>query len=95
MKSNCPVCREYLFDSRQDVILLRCGHPMHSVCLQQVRFPPFFRFGCLNSVHAQLMQHDFRCPLCLKSVGNMRQVNRMIDNHLRVRTVFVSSASGV
>lgn len=33
-KNNCPICHEDLFISTQDVVTLRCGHPMHAKCLQ-------------------------------------------------------------
>lgn len=32
LKSDCPICAEYLFTSRKDSILLRCGHSMHTEC---------------------------------------------------------------
>lgn len=32
LKSDCPICAEYLFTSRKDSILLRCGHSIHTEC---------------------------------------------------------------
>merc|ERR1712232_98294 len=36
MHSNCPVCLEYLFDSRNSASVLKCGHTIHSNCLDQL-----------------------------------------------------------
>jgi hypothetical protein len=33
MRSNCPVCMEYLFDSIRPISVLACGHTIHAVCL--------------------------------------------------------------
>ena len=33
MKSNCPVCLEYLFDSPRCCSVLKCGHTVHKECL--------------------------------------------------------------
>lgn len=49
-KNNCPVCNEYLFDSQKPVSILKCGHAIHSACLEK------------------LLKHDYRCPLCKKTV---------------------------
>lgn len=32
LKSDCPICAEYLFTSRKDSILLKCGHSIHAEC---------------------------------------------------------------
>lgn len=32
-KSNCPICFESIFDSRESSTVLRCGHIMHKSCL--------------------------------------------------------------
>eukprot|EP00210_Caulerpa_lentillifera_P001744 g1674.t1 len=34
--SNCPVCQEFLFHSIRELSVLKCGHPIHSDCLQQL-----------------------------------------------------------
>ncbi|CAD7698853.1 unnamed protein product, partial [Ostreobium quekettii] len=36
MHRNCPVCYEYLFDSRRNVSVLRCGHTIHKECLDEL-----------------------------------------------------------
>jgi len=35
-RDNCPICLEYMFDSRKPMVLLRCGHPLHHHCLMEV-----------------------------------------------------------
>lgn len=37
MHHDCPVCFEYLFDSRNDVTVLPCGHTIHKNCLKEMR----------------------------------------------------------
>ncbi|PRQ33375.1 putative aminoacyltransferase, E1 ubiquitin-activating enzyme [Rosa chinensis] len=37
MHHNCPVCFEFLFDSRRDISILRCGHTIHCECLKEMR----------------------------------------------------------
>ncbi|EJW03619.1 hypothetical protein EDEG_02050 [Edhazardia aedis USNM 41457] len=32
LKSDCPICAEYLFLSIREVLLLKCGHAMHMDC---------------------------------------------------------------
>ncbi|KAL2543550.1 CHY-type/CTCHY-type/RING-type Zinc finger protein [Forsythia ovata] len=36
MHHNCPICLEYIFDSRDDVICLLCGHTMHKMCFEDM-----------------------------------------------------------
>jgi RING finger/CHY zinc finger protein 1 len=32
---NCPVCLEYLFDSREQARVMKCGHTMHQHCFRE------------------------------------------------------------
>ncbi|KAF8015052.1 hypothetical protein BT93_H0750 [Corymbia citriodora subsp. variegata] len=36
MKSHCPVCYEYLFDSIRGTNILKCGHTIHMDCFQEM-----------------------------------------------------------
>ena len=36
MHQDCPVCREFLFDSVLAVSVLRCGHTIHQACLEEM-----------------------------------------------------------
>ncbi|KAI6695707.1 hypothetical protein NL676_023417 [Syzygium grande] len=36
MKSHCPVCYEYLFDSIKGTTILNCGHSIHMDCFQEM-----------------------------------------------------------
>ncbi|ERN00503.1 hypothetical protein AMTR_s00102p00024480 [Amborella trichopoda] len=44
MHHNCPVCFEYLFDSTKDISVMRCGHTIHSECLNEMKH--HFQFTC-------------------------------------------------
>ena len=35
MQRNCPICYEFLFDSREAPQVLRCGHTIHRKCLEE------------------------------------------------------------
>ncbi|XVE98500.1 hypothetical protein REPUB_Repub03eG0111900 [Reevesia pubescens] len=37
MHHDCPVCFEFLFESRYDVTVLPCGHTIHTDCLKEMR----------------------------------------------------------
>ncbi|CAL5442183.1 unnamed protein product [Camellia sinensis] len=36
MHNDCPVCFEYLFESRNDVTVMPCGHTIHESCLKDM-----------------------------------------------------------
>uniref|UniRef100_A0A1D1Y8T3 RING finger and CHY zinc finger domain-containing protein 1 n=1 Tax=Anthurium amnicola TaxID=1678845 RepID=A0A1D1Y8T3_9ARAE len=36
MRHHCPICYEYLFDSLNETRVLKCGHTMHSDCLEEM-----------------------------------------------------------
>lgn len=35
LDQNCPICSEYMFDSNKTCDILKCGHTIHSSCLQE------------------------------------------------------------
>ncbi|GMP94745.1 hypothetical protein CsSME_00044077 [Camellia sinensis var. sinensis] len=37
MHHDCPVFFEYLFESRLDIIILRCGHTIHKNCFEEMQ----------------------------------------------------------
>ncbi|GFY88853.1 CHY-type/CTCHY-type/RING-type zinc finger protein [Actinidia rufa] len=37
MHHDCPVCFEYLFESRNDVTVMPCGHTIHQSCLKEMQ----------------------------------------------------------
>jgi len=51
MRQNCPICMEYLFDSRQPAQSLRCGHMIHADCAREL-------FSSGNGMAG------LRCPVC-------------------------------
>ncbi|XP_057810522.1 probable E3 ubiquitin-protein ligase RZFP34 isoform X1 [Salvia miltiorrhiza] len=63
MHQDCPVCFEYLFESRNDVIALPCGHTIHKACLEEM----------------QEHYHRYACPICSKSVCDMSKVWEKFD----------------
>ncbi|CAK9182822.1 unnamed protein product [Ilex paraguariensis] len=44
MHHNCPVCFEYLFETRKEITVLRCGHPIHLECVQEME--QHYRYKC-------------------------------------------------
>ncbi|KAG4931177.1 hypothetical protein JHK86_048138 [Glycine max] len=44
MHHDCPVCFEYLFESRNDVTVMPCGHTIHKSCLNEMR--EHFQYSC-------------------------------------------------
>ncbi|KAK6129726.1 hypothetical protein DH2020_036527 [Rehmannia glutinosa] len=44
MHQDCPVCFEYLFESRNDVIALPCGHTIHKACLKEMQ--EHYQYAC-------------------------------------------------
>lgn len=69
MQNNCPICLEDMFSSRRAVVVLKCGHNIHSHCQQVMR-----RLDLLPSI---------RCPTCSKTtVDDPQSVWREIENIL-------------
>ncbi|XP_027350883.1 E3 ubiquitin-protein ligase MIEL1 [Abrus precatorius] len=51
MKSSCPVCFEYLFDSIKGSIIFKCGHTMHLECYQEMTTQKQYRCPiCLRTM---------------------------------------------
>ncbi|XP_061369360.1 E3 ubiquitin-protein ligase MIEL1 isoform X2 [Gastrolobium bilobum] len=51
MKSFCPVCYEYMFDSIKGSTILRCGHTMHMECYQNMATQNQYRCCiCLKTI---------------------------------------------
>ncbi|MBA0844317.1 hypothetical protein Goarm_001420 [Gossypium armourianum] len=44
MHHDCPICFEFLFESRQNVTVLPCGHTIHTNCLKEMR--DHFQYAC-------------------------------------------------
>ncbi|XP_022749570.1 probable E3 ubiquitin-protein ligase RZFP34 isoform X2 [Durio zibethinus] len=44
MHHDCPICFEFLFESRYDVTVLPCGHTIHTDCLKEMR--NHFQYAC-------------------------------------------------
>ena len=35
-KTNCPICEEYMFDSKAPISILKCGHSIHKHCWEEL-----------------------------------------------------------
>ncbi|KAL7260835.1 hypothetical protein ACSBR1_006492 [Camellia fascicularis] len=44
MHHDCPVCFEYLFESRNDVTVMSCGHTIHKICLKEMH--EYYQYAC-------------------------------------------------
>ena len=69
MQNNCPICLEDMFSSRKPVVVLKCGHNIHSHCHQVMS-----RLDLLPSI---------RCPTCSKTTAeDPERVWKEIENVL-------------
>ncbi|CAN6580972.1 unnamed protein product [Malus baccata var. baccata] len=44
MHHNCRVCFEFLFDTREDITVLRCGHNIHLECVKEME--RHYQYSC-------------------------------------------------
>lgn len=69
MQNNCPVCLEDMFSSRRPVVILKCGHNIHSHCQKIMR-----QMDIIQSI---------RCPTCSKTISDdPGEIWKEIDNHI-------------
>jgi len=76
MKSDCPICHTDLFTSRNSVMLMKCGHPIHANCLND-----YTRNG------------ESTCPICSKSIVDMRMQWRLNDRIIQIQPMPVEFAN--
>ncbi|KAF7682754.1 RING finger and CHY zinc finger domain-containing protein 1 [Astathelohania contejeani] len=50
LKTNCPICAEYLFESLFEVLILKCGHAIHKECYNYYLESSFQCPICLHSI---------------------------------------------
>jgi len=50
LHANCPICWEKLFDSREPMSMLQCGHAIHTECLKKFTQNGYFRCPSCNSM---------------------------------------------
>ncbi|KAK6927428.1 Zinc finger, CHY-type, partial [Dillenia turbinata] len=70
MHHDCPVCFEYLFESRNDVTVMLCGHTIHQNCLKEMQDASHYIL-LLFSASFLYFSPKYACPLCSKSVCDM------------------------
>lgn len=70
LAQNCPVCLEYLFDSREQLAILPCGHALHRECHSSMlksgalACPVCQRSSVdLSDYHARLREEIARTPM--------------------------------
>jgi len=78
LQGKCPVCYETMFESREPLRGLRCGHIMH--------------LSCFNKMYLG-SQNSYTCPLCKKSIEDMTDTFRMLDSAVRMQPMPHSYAS--
>lgn len=72
---------------RKDLVQANCP-----VCMEDMTFSnQLLRIlPCKHVIHhvclEQLLKHDFRCPLCLKSFVDMSDYNKMVEDYLNQHT---------
>lgn len=84
---------QYLFETRQDVIVLPCGHTIHKNCLKEMRehhqwvslllhcvLPPPIFFAFIYTVC--IIFDRYACPICSKSVCDMSKVWEKYDREI-------------
>ena len=69
MQNNCPICLEDMFSSRRPVVILKCGHNIHSHCQRVMS-----QMDLLQSI---------RCPSCNKTVAeDPSEIWKELENHM-------------
>ena len=65
-KTNCPICNEFIFDSPHPVSILKCGHAIHTKCLQKMLEHdyrcPFCKKTVVDKIHEQWKVYDMLAP---------------------------------
>lgn len=69
MQNNCPICLEDMFTSRRPVVILKCGHNIHSHC---------------HRVMSQMdLLQSIRCPFCSKTIADEpSKIWRQLEAHM-------------
>ena len=62
---DCTICGEYLFTSRETVVFMPCGHPIHWKCYNQYNIS----YAC-NIIKSNGPPRADRCPICLLPLIN-------------------------
>ena len=65
-KTNCPICGEYIFDSPKQVSILKCGHAIHTKCLESLLKHdyrcPFCKKTVVDKIQEQWRVYDMLAP---------------------------------
>jgi len=63
----CSICRQNLFNSRDSISILKCGHHIHQECMQ-----------FMLSVDKATMA-SYRCPICQKTIVDLSSYWKALD----------------
>jgi len=55
---NCPVCLEFMFDSRKVTTKLKCGHSVHDACMRDMMRNGIHKCPTCSTRFADLSEHD-------------------------------------
>jgi len=87
MQRNCPICYEFLFDSREAPQVLRCGHTIHRKCLDEYTAHGGYTCPlCKASVGDmqvawELLDHEIRCTPMPEEYASKRVAMLCNDCH--------------
>lgn len=65
LKSNCPVCQEFLFDSTKSATILECNHAIHVECLDELSKHDF-RCPLCSKAFVDISSYDRRVEEYIK-----------------------------
>lgn len=71
LQGNCPVCTDSMFESKQQLRRMACGHVMH--------------LNCFAIYHEKMSNqgHLVTCPLCKKSVDDYTDYFKTLDRAIK------------
>lgn len=78
LKSTCPICAEFMFESVNDVVLLNCGHSIHFTCFKIYKESSFQCPVCLKSAgDTKVLNERIDCILSNNVGLNAKRQNYM------------------
>lgn len=59
-KSNCPICDEFMFSSKETVVFMNCGHPIHENCYREHTLHSYKCPTCSKTISNMELQFRMR-----------------------------------
>lgn len=72
LKSDCPICAEYMFTSRKNIMFLACGHAIHLSCFESYIGRSLQCPVCMKSMIKPKKYYE-KIEYVLKATENMRK----------------------